>query len=171
MNYSLMGNKIREIRKKRGITQKQLGESIGRTESSIAKYEQGLTEIPYNVLEKIASRLNIGVSDLLGKNEIIHESSRSVNEAFYVCVKYRDLLDGVLSSGKLSPEYAEQIRKQYPTQKELDFASDTMSSMGSSYTLKKLVTPRVQFLTEQELKGINALIKVLTEDRIKNAGK
>ena len=47
------------------LTQKQLGQLIGKTESSIQKYESGKTEIPRSVLEKIASVLGVHVLDLL----------------------------------------------------------------------------------------------------------
>lgn len=46
IDYKKIGLKIKENRKKLKLTQKELGEKIGKTESSIQKYEKGLTQIP-----------------------------------------------------------------------------------------------------------------------------
>lgn len=66
MDYKRVGNEIRKLRKERKLTQKQLGEAIMRSESSIAKYEQGLVEIPPSVLINIADFLGVDGADLLG---------------------------------------------------------------------------------------------------------
>lgn len=66
MDYKKTGAEIRKLRKARKITQKQLGEAIMRSESSIAKYEQGLVEIPPSVLMDIAEYLGVDGIDLIG---------------------------------------------------------------------------------------------------------
>ena len=65
MNNRQIGNNIRKMRKYRKLTQKQLGQLIGKTESSIQKYECGYTEVPRSVLESIAENLDIHLLDLL----------------------------------------------------------------------------------------------------------
>lgn len=64
-NKNIVGNKIKYFRNKKGITQKTLGELIGKTESSIQKYECGYTEVPFSVLEKIAISLDTELLFLL----------------------------------------------------------------------------------------------------------
>lgn len=54
LNWSAIGKKIKDRRKQCKITQIELAEKIGKTESSIRKYEKGLVSIPTDVLEKIA---------------------------------------------------------------------------------------------------------------------
>lgn len=66
MDYKEIGERIRNLRKLRRITQKELGRAIMRSESSIAKYEQGLVEIPPSVLMNIAEYFDIDAIDLLG---------------------------------------------------------------------------------------------------------
>ncbi len=61
----IIGYYIQKRRKSMKMTQKQLGELIGKTESSIQKYESGKTEIPRSVLEKIASVLGVHILELL----------------------------------------------------------------------------------------------------------
>jgi len=62
---------IKRYRKTRNLTQKQLGELIGKTESSIQKYEAGKTEIPLNVLERIASALDVEIYDFMTVRDLI----------------------------------------------------------------------------------------------------
>lgn len=66
MDYKQVGARIRTLRKERQITQKDLAAAINRSESSIAKYEQGLTEIPNSVLFDIAKVLAVDGATLLG---------------------------------------------------------------------------------------------------------
>lgn len=63
-----IGKNIKKLRKEKKLTQKQLGSLIGKTESSIQKYESGVTEIPRSVLEKIAAVLCVHVIDILDNN-------------------------------------------------------------------------------------------------------
>lgn len=65
MNKSIVGMNIKAARKKQKMTQKELADIIGYSESSICKYEQGLVEIPMVIIEKIASVLSVSSSDLL----------------------------------------------------------------------------------------------------------
>ena len=58
------GNKIKEIRKKKGLTQKQLGERLGVSQTMIAQYENGKRKPKLETLNKIASALDVSVSEL-----------------------------------------------------------------------------------------------------------
>ncbi len=65
MNFEIIGQRIRERRKILHLTQKQLAEKIGKTESSMQKYEAGKVEIPFSVLENIADVLNVEILELM----------------------------------------------------------------------------------------------------------
>lgn len=56
-SQKIIGEKIKKIRKENKITQTELANLIGKTPSSIQKYEYGLTSIPLEVLEKISNVL------------------------------------------------------------------------------------------------------------------
>lgn len=64
-NNHIIGRKIKYFRNEKGITQKKLADLIGKTESSIQKYECGSTEVPISVLESIAKALDITILFLL----------------------------------------------------------------------------------------------------------
>lgn len=69
-----VNDKIREARKKAGITQKQLAKKLGVSSAMIAQYETGKRNPKMQTLEKIANALEIPVSDLYGDNMIIANS-------------------------------------------------------------------------------------------------
>ena len=66
MNKETTGYRIKEKRKNKKITQKQLSKILKKSESSIQKYESGEVEIPHSVVEEIASVLDTTVPYLLG---------------------------------------------------------------------------------------------------------
>lgn len=59
------GTRIKEIRKQKGLTQKQLGELCGMYESQIRKYENGNANPKIETLQKIADALGVGVYEFL----------------------------------------------------------------------------------------------------------
>ena len=61
---------IREIRKAKGMTMKQLGEIVGVTESAIGQYENGKRKPDYEMLLKISEALDSTVDELLNGNKI-----------------------------------------------------------------------------------------------------
>lgn len=52
---------IRDARKAKGLTQKELGEMIGIGESRISKYESGKENPTLSTLEKIADTLGVKI--------------------------------------------------------------------------------------------------------------
>lgn len=63
------GTKIKEIRKQKGLTQKQLGDLCGIADSNIRKYENGKQNPKIETLQKIANALGCGLIALIGIDE------------------------------------------------------------------------------------------------------
>ena len=61
-----VGDKIKSMRKERGITQKKLGELCGIAEPTIRRYEANRLNPKIETVEKIASALGITAYQLLG---------------------------------------------------------------------------------------------------------
>lgn len=80
MDAKQIGERIRQHRKNKKITQTQLGAGIGVDKVTIANYESGkIKVIPFEKRAKMSSVLNIPVSELLYDNEKM--ACISTNEA------------------------------------------------------------------------------------------
>ena len=66
MNNKEIGEKIRNLRRKKGISQQELADEVGYTSKvAISRIENGQINIPMDKLAKIANVLDAHVSDLL----------------------------------------------------------------------------------------------------------
>lgn len=61
---------LRKIRRARGLTAKELGEKVGKTESAICMYETGKREPSYETLLMIAEVLDCSVGDIIGEKAL-----------------------------------------------------------------------------------------------------
>ena len=59
--------KLRELRKEKGMSMKELGEALGCSESTISLYETGKREPDYETLLKLGEYLDCSIDYLLGK--------------------------------------------------------------------------------------------------------
>ena len=62
-----IGNSIKSIRKKRGLTQKELAERIGLTREAVAAYEVGRTHLIDTTILDMATALRVSVNEILGQ--------------------------------------------------------------------------------------------------------
>lgn len=81
MKYEI-GSRIRKYREMRGLSQKQLAEMIGVSNSRVSNWEQGINRPDANILAAICNVLDVSPSDMLD----IRTSSDNITE------KERELL-------------------------------------------------------------------------------
>ena len=62
-------NRIRELRKCRGISQSELGEAIGLNHSTIAKYELGSRSVNIDTIRKMCDYFGCSMDYLMGQPE------------------------------------------------------------------------------------------------------
>lgn len=65
MDNEKFGNFIKELRKEKGLTQKELGDKINITDKAISKWERGLSFPDISMLNSLADFFEIDVSELL----------------------------------------------------------------------------------------------------------
>jgi len=61
--------RLKELRKKRGISQLKLAMDLNMNQNSISRYESGEREAGYSVLIKIADYFNVSIDYLLERTE------------------------------------------------------------------------------------------------------
>ena len=66
MNYCNFGENFRNLRKRRSLTQKELGMKIGLSKAVVSKYENGMGYPTYDVLIRIAQYFGVTTDYLLG---------------------------------------------------------------------------------------------------------
>ena len=80
-SYSqIIGENIKTYRKAKGLTQPKLGELIGKSESTIRKYEAGAVEPSFNILSAISEALGVEIEDLATR---IYSSEEEAENAAY----------------------------------------------------------------------------------------
>lgn len=76
-----IGQKIKNLREKKKITQTELAELIGTTKQNIYKYENGIiTNIPSDKVEMIAKILSVSPAYLMGWSDVPMNKKHDNNE-------------------------------------------------------------------------------------------
>ena len=66
MNYSIFAERLRELRRSRSLTQKELGIKIGLSKAVVSKYETGMGYPSFDILIRIAQFFGVSTDYLLG---------------------------------------------------------------------------------------------------------
>lgn len=79
-------NRIKELRIKKGINQKELGSIIGAAANSVSQYESGSREPSIEILNKLADYFDVSIDYLLQrsndeKSDIVLNKNNSLNFA------------------------------------------------------------------------------------------
>lgn len=101
-----IGQKIRNARLAKNLTQEELGKLVGVQKSAIAKYESGrVVNIKRSTLQKITSALNIRPS------ELIFETTPELTATFHVQILTDiELMDALKEYYELSLENQKMVR-------------------------------------------------------------
>ena len=103
-----VGDRIRALRKEKGLTQKELGQKLGVSASMIGQYETNVRKPKFETLEKIAVSLGVNITEIVDISDI----SPSLNVALPVIDSLKDILKSPPTDGKilLSDEERNQIK-------------------------------------------------------------
>jgi transcriptional regulator with XRE-family HTH domain len=65
-----VGQRLKEWRNKQGLTQQALAQKLGVARATVASWEIGRTEIPYEALKKLKEEFNLDLNWLIaGKSQ------------------------------------------------------------------------------------------------------
>ena len=65
MDNRKMGELIREARKEKGLTQKDVAQRFGITDRAVSKWERGICAPDIGILEELAELLGLSVAELI----------------------------------------------------------------------------------------------------------
>lgn len=100
MNHTKVGIFIREIRKEKGFTQKELAEQLGITDKAVSKWERGINCPDISLLEDLANLLDITVLELIKGKRLTKETK----------INNKDIIDTMKYSRK---NIIQEIKRTY----------------------------------------------------------
>lgn len=83
--------RLRELRKKRGLTQEELAKELELAKSSISMYENGKRKPSFEVLEMFADFFNVNLDTLYGASPVSKDSFKCTPEEETMIKKFRRL--------------------------------------------------------------------------------
>lgn len=124
IDNKFIGFKIKEIRQNQNMTQKELAKIIGKTESSVQKYERGVVEVPLSVLCDIANALHVSFLVLL---DIPHLTQLAEKAMSVGNTEFADLLLEVANL---------QFDKKYSKSQQVTIYCELLNEEGKSKLLE-----------------------------------
>lgn len=87
MSQYVTGSTVRELREKKKLTQKQLGEQLCVSDKTVSKWETGRGLPDLCMLEPLAAALDVSVAELLSGQCIVNanRAGNLLRSRFYVC--------------------------------------------------------------------------------------
>ena len=160
-----IGDRIREIRLARGMSQADLGEKVGLNADRIQKYENGVRKPKMELLKQIAMALEV---ETLALTDPVVSNYLGSMYAFFEMEKYYDLnvsrVDGLVIltfgdgiSGSMNDYLREWERECRQIEIEMEDASSDKEreSIKNNYNMWKWTFPKaLQDKTEKELKEL-----------------
>lgn len=80
---NILGQKIKETRKSKKLTQKALGELIGKSPEAVRKYETGERQPPLSVLYDICKALDVPVKSFIPEEDGLLHAKLKIDEMRY----------------------------------------------------------------------------------------
>lgn len=127
-----VGSRIREIRKNRGLTQKELGEKIGVKHNTISSYEKGTNEPEQEMLFKMADVLDVSINDFFPYKKVVEISSKSLD--YFPASIGAGLpleVDGITEASKIS--VSDEVLGKYKNDRDLFVARASGDSMNNIF--------------------------------------
>lgn len=104
----MLGERIKESRLLKGMTQEELGAYLGVGKSTINKYEMGKIKVPSDNIEIIAKALGVSPSYLMGWDE--EEETETDDELLALISNFdEEAKNFVLAFAKMSPESRKRV--------------------------------------------------------------
>lgn len=98
----LLGKRIKEQRKKLGLTQKELGSLINVTKVSVCCYEKGTRTPTLETLKVLAETFNVDINYLLGNDSFeVAEDNSSSKYGTYMSKEEITFIKEIRKNGKL----------------------------------------------------------------------
>ena len=138
----MLSERLKQIRKRRGMTLEELAAAVGTSKQTIHRYENGtITNVPPAKIKAIADVLSVEPSELMG-----WEREGDYKNIAPITVKTLPIL-GSIACGK--PIYAEEEREQFCTAPDRLNADFCLIAKGDSMSGARIYDGDVVFIRSQ----------------------
>lgn len=151
-----IGEKIKNARKEKKMTQRELAESIGKGFSTVQKYELNLIQPPVDVIEDISKVLSVSVNYLLGYESInVEEIADALQEHNFSKVeKIIGLREGSVDedfSGKRLVDFMiRNLSYLGNDSNTFDIAKNNVLALAAKYDLTDFAQSRINSIKQNE---------------------
>ena len=159
-------NKLRELRKHKGVTQQEIANLIGISQNNYSYWENGKVKIDNESLTKLAEYFGVSVDYLLGRTDYRDERSeiRSVYDIQGISPisTHRIPMLGKVACGE--PIYADEDRESYVmagTDINADFC---LTAQGDSMVGARILDGDIVFCRQQDIVENGEIAAVLIGD-------
>jgi len=98
-----VGQRIREWRLRRDLSQAEVARVAGITQASLSNYETGKRDLPLSTFLGVAKALDVGVGDLLQTEEVLIVRDSRLSRAVERLVRHPELVE-IVAPGSLTVE-------------------------------------------------------------------
>lgn len=100
MNHRVeVGRRLRQARRRRGLSQSEVSQSAGITQASLSNYETGKRELPLSTVLNIAAALDVSLGELMEIPDVIVLRDSRLGNAVQALAESPELLESVINSG------------------------------------------------------------------------
>ena len=155
----MTNNRIKELRKARGLTLDALAEMVGTTKQTIQRYETGvISNIPQEKIELLAKALCVTPSVLMGWSD---DESESVRGVLPISVKRLPIL-GEIACGE--PIYASEEHESYVSADKTLDADFCLRAHGDSMIGARIFDGDIVFIRSQDSVDNGEIAAVIIDD-------
>lgn len=153
----MIASKLKELRKKRGMTLDELAERIGTSKQTIHRYENGIiSNIPHEKIEALAAALGVTPADLMG-----WEYNSTFNNIVPISIKRLPIL-GAISCGE--PLYAAEEHESFAAADRNIDADFCLIASGDSMTGARIYDGDIVFIRSQNSVDNGEIAAVIIND-------
>lgn len=143
------GEKIKEARKKAGLSQKELGDKLGVSQAMIGQYETGKRKPKLETLDKIAEALSVDVWDFYAEYEL-EENPLNKSKQLSSLFKYLDTLGYEFVDGAYYNAPLDEIGMLHIKDENLDIPLTQEDFDKLEHSIKDDVTTEIYRLRKEK---------------------
>lgn len=155
-----IGDRIKELRMKSGMTQEEAGKYIGISKQNLYKYENGIIEnIPSDKIEKMAELYRVSPSYIMGWED--EKGNLSLKNIMPIH-KQKIPLIGRIAAG--APIYADEVHESYAIYDGKDHVDFALKVQGDSMIGARINDGDIVFIRQQDEVENGEIAAVIIDD-------